>query len=395
MPRLPNDPIKRARKRLASAAFGFIDLDELDKAKPPGEKAEGRNLARHYKAMMPIVGEIVPEVDSALDHVCERLDIPREIIHGFIESSGEMNASCRSSSRAEGQAVLTITSAAVERLSYDEMVYVFGHEIGHYIFPHEYLTDARSRVASMEDARISRGMEIFMDRIGLIACRNVSFATSAAMKIASGLSSAHMRSNVSAYSDEAIKGFGAAPDGHDFMADHPPLFLRVRALMLYATSDSYMQLLGKEGGRPVGEVNKEVETDLHNTVDSVARANMLQLLSNIPNFLAAFAQVKGDAVAPAEFNLEGMETSKKEVDEWLDAMKKVPAEKLDEVFKEKVMELARNAAMNCPRFAIGYLEKLSDKLKGKQVQTLALFMQNMVKQALDHHLNRESLRYTR
>lgn len=395
MARLPNDPAKRARKRLASAAFGSIDLEEIAKVKTPGAKVEGKKIAKHYKAMMPIIGEIVPEVDSALDHVCERLDIPREIIHGFVENSGEMNASCRSSSLVEGEAVLTVTSAAVERLSFDELAYIFGHEIGHYLFPSVHWRDASSRVASMEDAAMSRKMEIFMDRIGLIACRNVSFATSAAMKIASGLGSAHMRSNVSAYGEAALKGFDAGPDGHDFMASHPPLFLRVRALMLYANSDSYAAMIGKEGGRPIAEVNKEILSDLEGTVDNVARSKMAGLLSNIPNFLAAYAKMKGDTIAHSEFNLEGMETSKKEIDEWLDAMKKVPSEKLDEFFQSKVKELSAMAAMNCPRLAFVYLEKLGERLKDKPAQKLVGYMLERVAAALKFHMHEESLRYSR
>lgn len=390
MARLPSDPIKKARKVLSAAVFGTIDLEKLAK-----QKAE-KSLEHHgfYRGSMPIDGDIVPEVDSALDDACSRLGVPRELVHGFISNDGKVNASCWSSSLRHGEAIVAISAQTVERLCYDEMVYVFGHEIGHHLFPHNCLKDASGNAASFEDSFIARRMELFMDRIGLIACRKPQFAISAAMKVESGLGAAHLRVNVGAYTKLAAKGFEVLPELGDLVASHPPLYLRLRALSLFAESDVFNSFIGVEGGKPVAEINQLIETDLHNTVDKVADAQMKNLVGLIPSFFAAYAIVRGEAIAGDELNLGEFTIAQEQTKEWVEKMHKIPADKLDETFVEMAREVAIKAATMYPRKTEDYLLGILPKLEGKALHKAVKRFHSEMVDAFNHHRLKKSLHYS-
>lgn len=391
MARPPSDPIKKARKILSAAVFGTIDLEKLAK-----QKTE-KSLEHHgfYRGSMPIDGDIVPEVDSALDDACSRLGVPRELVHGFIANDGQVNATCRSSSLRHGEAIITISAQTVERLCYDEMVYVFGHELGHHVFPHNYFKDASGNAAaSFEDSFVARRMELFMDRIGLIACRKPQFAISAAMKVESGLGAAHLRVNVGAYTRLASKGFEVHPELGDLVASHPPLYLRLRALSLFAETDVFNSFVGVEGGKPVAEINQLIETDLQNTVDKVANEQMKALVGIIPSFFAAYAAVRGETIAGDEFNLGDFAVTQEQIKEWVEKIRKIPADKLDETYISMIREIAIKAATMCPRMTEDYLLGVMPKLEGKTLHKVVKKFHSELVEAFDHHRRKRSLHFT-
>lgn len=73
MARAPSDPIKKVRRHLEPCIFGEVRLEDLNKVK----KDKNTYHLRKYRESIPIIGEVVPEVDSALDVACERLGFPR------------------------------------------------------------------------------------------------------------------------------------------------------------------------------------------------------------------------------------------------------------------------------------------------------------------------------
>lgn len=389
MARPPADPVKKVRKSLESCLFGNIELADLNKKK----KDNHEEHLRKYRLNVPIVGEIVPEVDSALDLACERLGIPREIVHGFITPDPKINGGMIDTLN-NGNAVLTITAGAVEKLSYDELLYLIGHELGHFIFPHENIvTDADGDIASLEDAYLSRRMEILMDRIGLLTCRSTTFATSATLKVASGLGSQHIMANIPAYAEEALKGFKLAPTPRDIFASHPALFIRIRSLMLFSKSDAYAAYMGGEGGRPIAEVNKEVEVDLMNSTDHMAFKHMAECISELPVHLHVASRLHGLQVPAETFQVDQYTPDAEESEKAFKAISKIPKEKHEEALQGALFKLASRAIVRCPRRMLGVAREYDKRFENTPVHAYSQFFLAAWNQCKEKHLNERAFGY--
>ncbi len=385
MARPPADPVLKARKKLAACTFGETSAELLPKRK----KIDHEEHLRKYRTTIPIIRELVPQPDIALDTACERLGIPRDTIHGFIVSSGEMSATILPHLQ-NGHATIEITSAVVERLTVDELIYIFGHELGHYIFPYEYERDASRRAASLEDASISRTGEICMDRVGLAACRDINAACSAALKMQSGLGSQHLISDISTYGKEALKGYKLEPTLSDLISTHPELFLRIRAAMLFAQSDAYLDLIGGKGGRPIAEVNEEVRTDLYNTTDFHAEKKRQEFLAVLPCHFVAWAVSMGQELKDLELQIVAGQPDTDTIKGFLENLAELPADKREEAISSMLATLAKKATVICPRQTFAYVEEVVKKTDGTKLHPVMVAFRTHLEQAKHVHLNDKS-----
>ena len=385
MAKAPANPILKARKKLAACTFGETSAELIPKRK----KIDHEEHLRKYRTTIPIIRELVPQPDIALDTACERLGIPRDTIHGFIVSNGEMSATIQPKLQ-NGHASIEISSAVVERLTVDELIYVFGHELGHYIFPYEYERDAAGTAASLEDASISRTGEICMDRVGLVACRDINAACSAALKMRSGLGSQHLICDVSTYGKEAVKGYKLDPDFSDLISSHPQLFLRVRAAMLFAQSDAYLDLVGGKGGRPIDEVNAEIRTDLYNTTDFHAEKKRTEFLAVLPCHFVAWAVSMGQELKDLELPVVAGQPDTDKIKGFLDNLAEIPADKREEAISSMLATLAQKATVLCPRQTFAYVEDVVKKTDGTKLHPVMVAFRNHLEQAKHVHLNQKS-----
>lgn len=385
MARTPADPVVKARKKLAACTFGETSAELIPKKK----KVDHEEHLRKYRTTIPIIRELVPQPDIALDTACERLGIPRDTIHGFIVSNGEMSATIQPKLQ-NGHASIEISSAVVERLTVDELIYVFGHELGHYIFPYEYERDAAGTAASLEDASISRTGEICMDRVGLVACRDINAACSAALKMQSGLGSQHLICDVGTYGKEAVKGYKLDPDFRDLISSHPQLFLRVRSAMLFSQSDAYLDLVGGKGGRPIAEVNAEIRTDLHNTTDLHAEKRKSEFLSELPCHFIAWAVAMGQDLKSLELPETGSQPDTDTIKAYLKSLGELPEDKRADAINSMLSTLAKKATVYCPRQTFEYVEKVVAKTDGTKIHPLLLAFRTNLIEAKQVHLNERS-----
>lgn len=361
MPRVAN-PLTKVRKRLEACCFAEVNFKNLAKDKDrPSDPDKHRNF---YRSRVPIQREIVPAADEALDIACERLGIDREIVHGFVESDPKMGATC---SYIRGNAVVSMTSGAIERFTIPEMTYVFGHELGHYIMPNAGLCNLlpNGDPASMEDAITYRKLEISMDRFGMVACRDYKVAAVAFLKLHSGLGAQHITDDVVSYAKEAIKGY--VQDHTEYFQEafttHPSLYARIRALSHFAESEEFLMLIGKKGGKSHAEVDAEVAKDLHATLDYYANKLMDDVIYDVNNHLAA-AQVHFEGrcevgrydvhpqIKPEENVIKAI----------LGEIQKAPADKRDEDVHTRLDGLIRHAIQRCPYRMTAHLEALLPKL---------------------------------
>jgi hypothetical protein len=202
----------------------------------------------------------LPGVERAVEKACQNLKIARDKVHAFVSPEEGRNAKCMMSS---DEPMIIFGSALIELMSEDELACIAGHEIGHFLLPEAiFLYDPSS-----PEGRIHcRAAEITMDRIGLIACGDLSAACKAEMKLMSGLKEPHLRPDVSAFINEARIAFdGTFRREED--DTHPPAQLRLRAIVEFAGTDACLRAWGREGGIPVERINASISRLLNEHID--------------------------------------------------------------------------------------------------------------------------------
>jgi len=290
MPDSPVDQLKECRRRVASTAFR-IPAPELNRelAQSTG-KRDGALSAR----MLRINASLAPTIEEAVLLACRNLGFPREMVDVYVRPQQEINAY---SSRDGDRAVVTLNSRMVEISDLEEIAYVVGHELGHYLLPE---SNVRTDTQSVEGCMLSRNNEFTMDRIGLLACRSVEKACSSEMKTLSGLSGGFLRVDVSALIDqwrEASRSLAAS--GEWVYATHPPPGMRAKALVRFHASDAYRQFVGLSEGEPITTVNEAIGLELDHLVDRKAQEIITDELNKLCGWLCAFMAAQNIKVRAA------------------------------------------------------------------------------------------------
>ena len=86
------------------------------------------NLARNS---LSINEEMLPSIEKILYEVCNNLFLDRKLVKGYIYSSNELQAYCYSTNKKE--CIIQISSRLIELLDENELMFVVGHEIGHFL----------------------------------------------------------------------------------------------------------------------------------------------------------------------------------------------------------------------------------------------------------------------
>ncbi len=290
MPDSPIEQLQECRRRLAKAAFR-IPAPELNRELAQGTgKRDGALSAR----MLRINASLAPLIEEAVLLACRNLGFPREMVDVYVRPQQEINAY---SSRDGDRAVVTLNSLMVEISDLEEIAYVVGHELGHYLLPE---SNVRTDTQSVEGCMLSRNNEFTMDRIGLLACRSVEKACSAEMKTLSGLSGRFLRVDVSALIDqwrEASRSLAAS--GEWIYATHPPPGMRAKALVRFHASDAYRQFVGLAEGEPIANVNEAIGLELDHLVDRKANDLIAEELNKLSGWLCAFMAAQNIKVRAA------------------------------------------------------------------------------------------------
>ncbi len=173
----------------------------------------------------------------------------------------------------DDEAFIVLNSALVDRFDDDELKFVIGHECGHIQNNHVVYRTAAQFLAqgvitfikwAVVPARValnswSRRGEITCDRAGLICCGDEEAALRAMMKLALGSKKLFEEVDLEEYIsqlDDLKEGVGRF---QEYLASHPYLPKRIKALQMFAESSYYRELLGETGGDPLDEVDRAVE----------------------------------------------------------------------------------------------------------------------------------------
>ena len=159
--------------------------------------------------------EITPDIFNSLEETCFNLNIPLFKVSAFITSSPEIQAGCMSFSK--DNCLITMTSTIINLMSFEEIKFVIGHELGHFLLSHNI--EESQQQESKEGYIKKRAQEISVDRVGLMACRDINTATRAIIKTLSGLDEKYIRFDVKKFLNQ-IEGISVNKESEQF-SSHP------------------------------------------------------------------------------------------------------------------------------------------------------------------------------
>lgn len=213
---------------------------------------------------LPITKKISPKIFKVIEECLESLNVDMtDKISVFIYNNEEMNAKCLSG--IDGNVIIAISSSLVKFFNDDELKFVIGHELGHYIFHSN-----AGKNKSLEGLIKSRGKEITADRTGLLCCKSIETALRAIIKLLSGLDDEYMNFDVNAILEEFRELDISNIPIEEMYSTHPPLLIRSRALLLFSMGSAYLNLIGEDGsgGLSQDSVDQKVKNDIEKHLDS-------------------------------------------------------------------------------------------------------------------------------
>jgi hypothetical protein len=382
---LPANFLPSIRKRLIGFGFGSSQFDSKNVDGSKGDAGEHRSF---YRQRLPVSGEILPDVEKSLVDACQRLGIPRSAVHAFVRASSEMNAVCYGGIR--GAAVIEINAGVIECLTPEELSYVIGHELGHYILPVRWgkvMRDGSLIPASLEAARISRECELTMDRFGLLACGDLKHAGSAILKMQSGLSSRHIRSDLAAFIQNGRLAIEVEVDESETLSSHPPEFVRLRALNAFVMSDVFRKAAGKEGGQPIADINEGIRKDLNRAVDTLATKLMDDAIERLAQAIAAFMVANRVKVDAATLCREGVQIDRDRIKNLAANWSQMSDDQRGEAFAKRLSDIIPACVRCCPRRTYAYLEGLMADFSGTPIADICANIKVGLDEASRTHLS--------
>lgn len=235
------------------------------------------NLARNS---LNINKEMLPKVENVILEVCEKLQLDRSYVKGYIYSSNDLQAYCYSTQRQE--CIIQISSRLIELLDQSELMFVVGHEIGHFLLGHGVVHTSESKVNMYS----SRFQELSADRIGVISTNDEKASYRAIIKIASGLGSEHLRFDLNKFLKQ-IDNVNLSI-GESLKNTHPSLLIRSRAILWFNIflKQEYSFDSKKELDKNIDlDIEKYLEGPLNNRIKQLKEdlkfwSTMLQVLKD-------------------------------------------------------------------------------------------------------------------
>lgn len=279
------DPFGAARSRVEQVRFSD-DAAIASGSAPATTAGIRRRLAQDG---LLISREVTPRLHDVISRTEDALRLPRQTLTAFVEAAPHIQATCHRESPEN--CVVVLTSTLVELLDPNELAFVVGHELGHFLLGHG-ITEMAARDNQIEVFMQMRAQEISADRVGLLACRDLGVAVQALMKTLSGLSARHVQFDVRAFLAQ-LRALGAGPSARHAMSTHPSILVRCRALMWFAPA----AVLDDEivAGQRLVEVDERIRQDLRHYADGPALERIRQLEDDLALWLAA-ARIAADGV---------------------------------------------------------------------------------------------------
>ena len=232
------------------------------------KKGLGEGARRHLLATATrLTAEMAPDVHAIIDGCRTTLGVdgPLEI---FVYPEPRFNAAAVKPEK--GRLLLMVSSALLEGFEPDELRFVAGHEVGHYLFDHHAIpTGALLSGQVKMPAQLAlqlftwlRYAEISADRAGLICAGGLEPAARGLFKLASGLKGDRVRVSIAEFlaqvgdlrREAEMQDVDVQARRGDWFATHPFSPLRLKAAELCAASE-----VMTDGGTSRATLESEVQ----------------------------------------------------------------------------------------------------------------------------------------
>lgn len=196
---------------------------------------------RMSKKMAPSIHKIAEDCIEALE-----VNIPLEL---YVYNSPQFNAACVKPE--EGRLFIMFSSSLLEGFNEDELRFVMGHELGHYVYQHHdipigHLMHRQANPSpdlALTLTSWSRYAEFSADRAGAHCTQNFETVASSLFKLASGLTGSIIQFDAKDFLRQVDemqledRESGVGSSSQDWFLTHPFSPLRVKALQLFHRSN--------------------------------------------------------------------------------------------------------------------------------------------------------------
>lgn len=208
--------------------------------------------------------EVLPRIAALVGTVCDRLGMPPQNVQTFVYASPYFQAECHLTDL--DSCIVRLSSSLVEALSEDELMFVIGHELGHFLLRH--LWDRRKPAeGDLEELLVSRRRELSVDRVGLLACRSLPAALSAMMKTMSGLSEKHLILDIAGFVSQIRSMESGSQSLQGAMTTHPSFVIRCRAILWFSMNGAFQRDKAPIEQSQIDDINSRITHDLERYLD--------------------------------------------------------------------------------------------------------------------------------
>ena len=300
--------------------------------------------------------DITPSVYKSLKKCLENLNFPEEKISAFVYPSSEVNASCFQG--PNDKTIITFSSSLINLLSPDELQFVIGHELGHSLLHH--IKNIRKKESAI-DLLYARAAEISVDRIGLLASKDLNSSLKAIIKSSSGLDENHIRFDVSAFLNQ-LRNTSRSSSKILQNSTHPSFLLRAKSLLRFSMSDKFFNYLGKDGGEPIDKLDKLIKNDLKEYIDG-SFYDDFETTKTMTKLWASIARAAQDNRIDTDekeklFEIFGEDL----VNKAFIMLKGSSKKKVNEIIKSKISENLNKLKKLDPSGAKGHFNKIKDEV---------------------------------
>jgi len=215
---------------------------------------------------LKITKQVTPSLSNCLENAFDNLNIDSNNIDAYIYPSNDIQAECLAA--GHGDCIIRFSSGLIDLLDDKEIEFVAGHEIAHFLLGHHGCGDTGNE--SAEYYINKRAQELSADRIGYISCNSLDVALRALMKTMSGLTSKHLRFDISSFIDQIRSTDNInVSSGLESTSTHPSILLRCRALLWFSLvyNEKHENVTSDE----LKKIDVMIKNDMDKYVDKASR----------------------------------------------------------------------------------------------------------------------------
>ncbi|MDG2229563.1 MAG: M48 family metallopeptidase [Gammaproteobacteria bacterium] len=311
--------------------------------------------------------DLTPIIYEAFEKVANRLNLDSDLVEIYILSSSDVQASCLSFN-TEG-CIITLSSSLVNLLKINELEFIIGHELGHFLLQHH----RKHKDGSPESLISQRAMEISVDRIGMCACRDLNVAIKAIMRLLSGLEEKFLRFDAQSFLEQLSHDYSPEQNTHN-LSTHPSLLLRAKSLARFANSKPYQELINNVGGTELRDIDNLIRKDLDFFMDSHTKSQIKDSKESVEFWVFVYALTRSGNLSKESQKELVNKYGEIKKDKLITMLKSTSKEQAKELILDKLSESIENFKNLAPNQAKKEINLIINAIK-KQLSQSNLLME--------------------